>query len=159
MRIIFFLLLFALISCSSEPRIVITKKSISNEYWDSYNNAIHVDRMKIKKDSTIDVSTSDFDTNTGWSLFNKLEMDSTFYFGYNGLNIKKDKPLLTGKVFFDRDNGFEWYTGKGNIKIVGVLENETWYLISGLRTEPYELIIYVDENEQVHRFNKLASNF
>ena len=159
MRILYFLILLLLISCSSEPKIVITKKFISNKYWDNYNNAIQVNRMRVKKDSTLNVSASDFDTNTGWSLFHKLEMDSTSFFGYNGLNFKKDKPLLTGKVFFDRDNGFEWYTAKGNKKTVGELENETWYLISGLKTEPYEIIIYVDKNEQLHRFNKLASNF
>jgi hypothetical protein len=115
--------------------------------------------MKVKKDSLLNVSSPDFDMNTGWILADKLEVDSLFYFGYSGLNTERTKVMLEGNIFFDKDNGFEWYTADGNKKTVGILQSETWYMFSQLKTEPYEILIYIDCNDQIHRFNKLASNF
>ena len=147
------------LSCSSEPKIVIDKNHITNSYWNNYNNSIQVFKMKVKKDSIINTNAPNFKDNNGWNLFHKLEIDSTFYFGYNGLNLKKDKPLLKGKIHFDKDNGFDWYTADGKKSVIGSLENNSWYLFNGLTTNPFSIIVYIDENGVLNRFNKIASNY
>jgi len=149
-------------SCSQEPKIVITKDYISNKHWDNErNNAILVEKMKVKKGDALDATSPDFDKEirSDWDLNDKLEVDSTFYFGYSGLNIKEDKVKLQGKVFFNKDNGFEWYSANGNKTIIGSLKNNTWYKFSGLKTIAYYVYIYVDSTGKVHRFNVNMSNY
>lgn len=154
--------IFLFQSCSQEPKILITKDYISNKHWDNErNNAIHVEKMKVKNGVILDATSPAFDKEilSNWDLNDKLVVDSTFYFGYSGLNIKKDKIKLKGKIFFNRDNGFEWYSANGDKTSIGSLENNTWYKFSGLRTIAYYVYIYVDEEGELHRFNVNMANY
>ena len=75
MRIVFIIaIIFSLESCSQEPKIVITKDYISNRYWDNYNNDMHVEKMKLKKDSVLNIFSSDFkkEIPNHWNITNKL---------------------------------------------------------------------------------------
>lgn len=148
-------------SCSIGPKIVITKNFISNQYWDDYNNAIHVQKMKIIKDSVLDISDSNFNKNTPnhWNITNKLEVDSTFYFGYSGLNENQNNVKLKGRVYFTKANGFLWYTDNGNKSIVGSLENNTWYKISDLKNIPFYVYVFIDNKGNSHIFKVDNSNY
>ena len=159
--LIYLILLLLIMSCSLDPKIEITKDYISNKDWDEYNNSIHVEKMKVNKDSILNIFDANFkeDIPNHWNITNKLEVDSTFYFGYSGLNIKEDKVKLQDKVFFNKDNGFTWYSADGNTNIVGSLENNTWYKFSDLKTIPYYIYIFVDNTGKVHRFNVDMSNY
>lgn len=155
-------LLFQSCSQEQETKIVITKDYISNEHWDDErNNAILIERMKLKKDSLLDIFSSDFEKEipNHWNITNKLEVDSTSYFGYSGLNIKKDKVKLKGKIFFNKNNGFEWYSANDDKTIIGSLENNTWYKFSSLKTIAYYVYIFVDDTGKIHRFNVNMANF
>lgn len=158
--VIFIISLF-LTSCSLQSNIEITEDYISNKYWSDYNNAIHVERMKIKEGIDLDIFDIDFnrDIPNHHNITTKLEVDSSFYFGYSGLNIKSDKIKLIGRIFFNKDNGFEWYTNDGNRNIIGSLKRQTWYKISKLKSTPYYIYIFIDDNGKVHRFNQDLSNF
>ena len=158
---IIFIIILLLQSCSQEPKIVITKDYISNKYWDRYNNSIRVERMNLKKDSILNVFDSNFEKNipNHWNVSNKLEIDSAFYFGYNGLNIKEDKLKLKDKVYFNKSNGFNWYSNNGEREIIGQLKNNSWYKFSNLKTIPFYVYIYIDNEGKVHRFNVDMSNY
>lgn len=71
-------------SCSQEPKIVITKDFIINRHWNDYNNAILVERLKIKKGVVLDIFSPNFEEESNWSLNDKLKVDSTFMYSYCG---------------------------------------------------------------------------
>jgi len=156
-------------SCSQKPKIVITKDYISNTHWDDErNNAILIEKMKLKKDSLLNIFSPDFkkEISNHWNITNKLEVDSTFMYSYAGLNIREDKVKLKGKIFFNKDNGFYWNFGntyyghkKTDKNVIGSLENNTWYKFSDLKTIAYYVYVYVDSTGKVHRFNVNMSNF
>lgn len=162
-------LLFQSCSQEQEAKIVITKDYISNKHWDDErNNSILVERMKLKKDSVLNIFSSDFkgEIPNHWNITNKLEVDSTFRYSYAGLDSKGDRVKLKGKVFFNKDNGFYWNFGstyydhkKTDKNTIGSLENNTWYKFSDLKTIAYYVYIYVDGEGKVHRFNVNMANF
>lgn len=157
-------------SCSQQgPKIVITKDYISNKHWDDErNNAILVERMKVKNGGVLDATSPDFDKEirSDWDLNDKLEVDSTFRYSYAGLDSKGDRVKLKGKVFFNKDNGFYWNFGntyydhkKTDKNVIGSLENNTWYKFSNLKTIAYYVYVFVDDTGKLHRFNVNMANF
>lgn len=162
MRNLIILVAFAILqSCSLEPKIIITKDYINNKYWNNYNNAIHVEKLKLKKDSILDIFKPNFDSGgvNNWNVTNKLEIDSTFYFGYSGLNSKNDKKKMKGKISFINDNGFNWYSSKGSVDIIGKLQNNSWYKFSNLKSTPVYFYVYVDSEGNTHKFSEDLSNY
>jgi hypothetical protein len=95
-------------SCSHNPKIEITKEYIINSYWDEYNNAIYIEKMKVMRDSLLDINSNDFNWNlpNHWNITNKLNVDSTFMYSYSN-----SKELLPEKVYFNNPNGFYWNFG------------------------------------------------
>jgi hypothetical protein len=148
---------------------VITKDYISNKHWgDERNNAILIEKMKLKKDSLLNIFDPNFkkEIPNHWNITNKLEVDSTFRYSYAGLDSKGDRVKLKGKVFFNKDNGFYWNFGntyyahkKTDKSTIGSLENNTWYKFSDLKTTAYYVYIFVDDKGKVHRFNVNMSNY
>lgn len=149
-------------SCFLESKkITITKDYIINEYWDDYNNAIYVEKLKVKKDSVLDIFDPSFKRKgaNNWNVVHKLEVDDSFYFGYSGLNANVEKKKMKGKISFTKDNGFDWYTNKGNVSVIGELKKNTWYKFKGLRSRAYYLFVYVDSIGNTHKFSQDLSNF
>ena len=156
--LVFFLLL---VNCDNR-RIVITKDHIINEYWSEKNNSIHIKRMKVI-DSSLNIFAQDFrEEPNHWNIVNKLEVDSSFIYGYNGGNenspysSKVPSPLLQRKVFFDRDNGWFWFYNnyKGAIKSeLGSLEKNTWYKFSNLVSDPIDYYVYIDSIGKSHAYS------
>lgn len=164
MRIVTVLtMLLSLQSCSQEPKIVITKDYISNKYWDEYNRILLIEKMKVKKDSVLDIFAPGFekDVPNHWNITNKLEVDSTFTYRNSLSNEKKSNSSNT--IYFNRRNTNNWNFGHFSIEeqvpIIGPLENSTWYKFSNLKTIPYYIYVYVDDTGTVHRFNVDMSNY
>lgn len=153
-------LFFALILVYSCKEIEITKEYIENDYWDNYNNAIKINKMKVT-DSTLNVLLSNFETEPNhWNIVNKIDIDSSFVAYYSGLNsLMPNKPKLSGKVYFNKDNGWKWSFNGKEVNIIGELENNTWYKFSSLTNDAFFLYVYVDETGEIHQFAVNLSNY
>lgn len=167
-NIVFILLIIMLFIDCDNRDIIITKDYIINEYWSDKNNTIFIERMKVTDDS-LNIFAQDFKEEPNhWNIVNKLEVDSSFIYGYNGGNenspysSKVPSPLLQRKVFFDRDNGWFWFYNnyKGAIKSeLGSLEKNTWYKFSRLTNSAFYIYVYIDSIGQAHTFNVNLDNY
>ena len=146
--------LFLVSSCSDE-KMEITTEYIINSNWTDQANAIKITKMKLKKDSAI----LNINTLYQQELLSKLEEDSSFMFvgnvPPNGVKYSERK------VFFNKDNGFWWWTADGNHKqkVIGNLKMGSWYEFSDLLTYPYSFYVYIDSANDAHRFNVNLANY
>jgi len=140
-------------------RIVITSEYIINENWtkqgeETSSNSIEVKKMKVKKDSTINPIS-----NLNQSeILEKLEVDSSFIYTAN-VKINQNESYKEKKIYFNRDNGFFWWTSRGEKKnkILGKLQTNAWYEIS--RLNYYYYVVYIDSVDKVHRFVINLANY
>ena len=153
---------FFIEACTIEPSIIITKDYISNKYWNKYNHRILIEKMKVKEGDGLDIMNPSFERNTSShiNITSKLEIDSTFIYKNS---IVGSSTFEDAKVYFDRKNLNEWSFGHFSIdeklSVIGALKNNSWYKFSRLRTIPYWVYIYVDNEGKIHRFNVNMSNF
>ncbi len=149
---------FFLSGCLNE-KIEITSEYIKNANWNLkgeklYDNSIQITKLKVRSDSTIDPFTDLSQS----EILDKLEADSTFIWVAN-IIIQKGESYTGKKVFFDKYNGFDWWSPGGDrkSKIIGKLEKDSWYEISKLSY--YYFIVYIDSAEQIHRFVINQANY
>lgn len=143
-----FLLIF---SCSDwkEKEVTITKDYVINPNWDEVGNSLVVYRMKIK-DS---IKTIDLNNPTNTELYNGLIEDKSFSYSANIEHNGED--YAKRKVYFNKDNGFLW-CDLNNMhsdceqKILGKLQQETWYLLAGLSQFKTLYYIYLDSSDSLH---------
>ena len=157
-----FLLLFLVIfirCLNFNKRIEITSEYIINEHWDKRSeeigaNSITIKRMNVKRDSLIDP----FSELSQEDILKKLEVDSSFIYTAN-IKINQGESYKGKKIFFNKDNGFYWWTDQGEqkIKVLGKLQPDSWYEISGLTY--YYYVVYVDSTEKVHQFPVNVANY
>jgi hypothetical protein len=146
--------LLTLASCMNK-KIEITPNYIINANWDEQANAIKINKLKLKKDSVINPYS---DLNQ-IELLEKLENDTSFLFvgnvTYNG------EQYLTRKVYFDKPNGFFWWSNNGETKTetIGELQKDNWYKFSHLVTYPYYVYVYIGSVNKVHRFDVNLANY
>ena len=159
-KIVFIIFIGLLFSCIKE--IEITKEYISNENWDDKsNNSILIQKMLVI-DNSLNIFDPDFVMEPNhWNIVNKLELDSSFVSSYWGLNTSdKDRPKLKGKVYFDKNNGWNWYVNGIKKPTIGNLRNNTWYKFSELTMNTaYYKYVYVDSNGKTHVFSVNLANF
>jgi len=156
-------LILAITNCDNR-RIVITKDYIINDFWmeKRNNNSILIKKM-ILKDSALSIFSKEFeDKHDNLDIINKLEIDSSFIYGYNGGNENKPyssespSPSLKNKVYFDKDNGWVWFfkNYKGDVRYrIGKLQNDTWYKFSGLINKPIDYYVYIDSLGKSHIYS------
>lgn len=163
MNKILIIFIFIIVGCEllNPPKVIITKEYIENPYWDEYNSNIFIEKLKLI--DTTKVLKSDIEEiRKGFLL---LEVDSSFRYGYYGnsqakpYSKEKPSPLLSKikKVYFNKDNGFVWNTGRRGFlitekKVIGNLENNTWYKLSELGGHFNYIYVYVDNNGKAHTF-------
>ena len=152
----FFTFLFS--GCFTE-KIEITSVYIINSNWNKRaeninSNSIQIVKLKVKKDSTI----NHLSVLNQVELFNKLEEDTTFNWAAN-VKVKKGENYNNKKFFFNKDNGFDWWSKDGvrKTKIIGKLEKNSWYEIT--RLSYYYFILYIDTAEKVHRYAITQANY
>lgn len=131
--------------------VSITKDYVINPNWDKTDNSFAVHRMKLKDSSkAIDLADP-----TEPELYHGLIKDSSFSYTanveYNGIDYSKRK------VYFDRDNGFEWrrppdidQSRNTTCKTIGELQPETWYLLTGLSKVRTLYYVYLDSSDSLH---------
>ncbi|WP_346320279.1 hypothetical protein [Chitinophaga sp. YIM B06452] len=153
-NIVLLIMIVSLTGCLWE-KIEITSDYIINGNWSEHVNSIEINKLRLKKDSTI----NPFANLNQAEILEKLEDDTSFIFvgnvKYNG------EKYSTRKVFFNKKNNFLWWTTKGDTQIetIGSLQKNTWYKFSSLGNYPYIVYIYVDSANKVHRFTVNQSNW
>lgn len=152
----FFLLIFTLVSCHEEE-VTITKDYVVNPNWDEKANVIEVVKMKLKDSS----GSINLKMGTISEIGSKLEEDTSFSYianvKYNG------EDYSTRKVYFNKDNGFLWWgdlhDSNSTKKVLGELQNDSWYLLAGLSNIRTLYYIYIDSQGNVHCFKRMTSNW
>lgn len=155
MKILAFIVAGILLPGCKNKMILITHEYIVNENWTESVNAIEISKMRLKKDSAINIGNLN-----QVDVVKSLEVDSSFIYSAN-VNINLDEEVIGRKVYFGKDNGFFWWTHGGNMKtaILGNLEKNQWYKFSHLLTHPYDVYIFVDSSYVVHRQDVIRSNY
>lgn len=143
-----FLMLFTL-GCK-EKKVTITKDYVINPNWSEADNSFAVYRMKLK-DSTQIIDLKD---PSEPELYHGLIEDTSF--SYTGFVEYNGEDYAKRKVYFNRDNGFLWHEDfpKSNStkKILGELQQETWYLLAGLSQFKTLYYVYLDSSDSLHVF-------
>jgi hypothetical protein len=146
-------LIFMLSGCHylRETEVNITKDYVINPNWSETNNSFVISRMNLK-DSSKNISLQ----NTSESeLYHGLIEDTSFIYYANILY--NGEKYHDRKVYFNRDNGFLWrknlHSSSLTKKILGQLQQDTWYLLKGLSSVQTTLYyIYLDSIESLHVF-------
>jgi hypothetical protein len=149
--------------CSDE-KIEITNEYIINENWSKKNeeawaNSITINKMKVRKDSTINA----FSDLSQAEILDKLEEDSSFMY-YANVKIQQGESYKNKKIFFNRYNGFYWGSKRFNnddtTKTIGNLRQDSWYKFSdlGLISHSY-IYVYIDSANKSHRFVVNLANY
>ncbi len=149
----FFLILFTLVSCHEEE-VTITKDYVINPNWKKDfddGNSLAVYKMKLKDSS----KTIGLEDPTEPELYHGLIKDTSLTYRanvrYNGTDYSKRK------VYFNRDNEFLW-CDLNNMhsdcerRILGELEQDTWYLLAGLSQISALYYVYIDSLDSLHVF-------
>jgi hypothetical protein len=150
-----FIVLFALIGCNGQKEVTITKDYVINPHWDKTANSFQVVRMKLKS-STDSINPKNASSS---ELLEKLEKDTNFSYmanvKYNG------EEYSERKVYFEKENGFLWladvHDSNSGKKILGELQQKTWYLFRGLGKEKTLYYVYLDSTDNLHTFRVPAS--
>ena len=150
---------FMLAGCAA-PRIEITRDYIINENWSKKNdvvggNSIKIEKMKVKKDSIINL-VSDLKNE---EILSKLEEDSLFRW-YANVKIHENS-YKNRKIYFSKDNGFTWLDDieKKRTMVLGNLEKGNWYKFSDLVSYPFYVYLYVDSSNTIYRLDKNLANY
>lgn len=131
-----------------EAKVTITKDYVINPNWDKTDNSFEVCRMKLKDSS----KSIDLKNPTEPELYHGLIEDTSFsYIGFVEYNGAK---YTERKVQFNKDNGFLWWKDlhKSNStkKILGELQQDTWYLLAGLSQSKTLYYVYLDSSDSLH---------
>ena len=161
MRYLFLGIILILFTCGCfENDIQITSEYVINRNWSKGKNgedanSIGIMKMRIKTGHNLDP----YAQLNQQELLDNLEYDSSF--SYTAvIKTKPDESYQNKKIYFNRDNGFYWWTDNGNkkVKYIGNLLENTWYEVNDLTR--YSYIIYVDNTKKIHLFSvDLATNF
>lgn len=142
------LLFVCAISCTNYKTVTITKDYVINPNWDKVDNALEIYKMKLK-DSTQIINLKD---PSEPELYHGLIKDTSFF--YTGFVEYNGESYAKRKVYFNRDNGFLWWKDlhKSNStkKILGELQQDTWYLLAGLSQFKTLYYVYLDTSDSLH---------
>lgn len=158
---VLFFFVWCLMTCclSLNEKVEITSEYVINENWnkrgeETGGNSIEVIRMIVKEDSTINPFS---DLNQS-EILRKLVNDTSFQYVAN-VKIPATENYKNKKIFFNKDNGFDWWTEQGerSTRILGELQAGNWYQISRLSHLDY--IVYIDSASIAHRFDINLANW
>ena len=152
--LLFIYIALTFIACGHK-RIEITPDYIINENWNEQAKAIKISRMKLKKDSILNLHNLN-----QINIVGKLEEDSSFIW-YANVEMKPDNSFKEKKIYFNKDNGFDWGSEDPGIKTrtIGNLEKGNWYKFSRLVTFPYDVYVFVDSQNNIHQQDVNLANY
>ena len=154
-KILYCFWVFVLLISCTDKKIEITSEYIINENWDEQANAIKINKMRLKRDSVIDLAHLN-----QVDIVNRLREDSSFLY-YANVKIKQGDTYKNKKIYFNQDNGFTWLDDVSGIRTrnLGNLQKGNWYKFSHLVTYPYYIYVYIDSINNVHRFDVNLANY
>ncbi len=145
-------LLLALVICfasCTRTEIEITPEYIYNNNWSQSSNSIDISLLKLKPNGTLDLNS----LNQG-DVVDNLEMDSSFrYF----TNVKRSQ-VSTGKIYFNKDNGFSWANDKKTTNVIGNLKRNSWYRFA-IDSYQNKIYIFIDSLNSVHKQEVVPTNY
>ncbi len=153
-----FFLLFAF-SCNrnKEAKVTITKDYVINPNWDKIDNSFDIIRMKLKENN----DTINLNRVSPSELLQKLEEDTSFVYHANVLF--NGTEYSERYIYFNRDNGFLWwgnlYKSNSTKKVLGELQKNTWYLLTGLSNVKTLYYLYIDTHDNLYSFKVSASHW
>ncbi|MEO2051842.1 MAG: hypothetical protein ABGX00_08735 [Allomuricauda sp.] len=157
-----YLLITVDFSSAWNNKIEITNEYIINDHWDEKHNfRIQIDKM-IVNDDRLDVFSKDFIQNSNfWDFEQSLSKDSTFTcsFWETGSG-NQTHPKFSNKVYFTKNNGWDWTLNGEKTPIIGKLEKDTWYKFSNLTMNTkFYIYVYIDSVGAAHDFSVNQANF
>jgi hypothetical protein len=149
LMLIFYMILLKLVNFNGEE-ITVTKDYVINPNWSETNNHISFSRMMLNDSCR----TIGLKNPSEPELYYGLKSDPNYTYEasvkYNG------EDYAERKVYFNRDNGFLWTKhrdGSDQKKIIGELQQDTWYQLSGLSPRPnIWYYIYLDSLDSLYVF-------
>ena len=107
-------------------------------------------------DNRLDVFSKGFIKNSHyWDFENSLENDKTLTCNYWGNEL-----YTKDKVYFDKNNGWNWNVNGIEKPTIGKLENGNWYKFSNLlMNTKYYKYVYVDSIGKTHVFSVNKANY
>jgi hypothetical protein len=155
--IAYLFVVFSFTACfgSLNKRIEITSEYIINENWDEQANAIQIKKMRVKDGRTLDLNLLSQE-----NVLERLEEDSSFTYVAN-VRIGKGESYKDQRVYFNKDNGFYWWTdnGEAKTKTIGNLQKGCWYKFSHLVTYPYYVYVFADSANKIFRQDVNLANY
>lgn len=155
---LYFLIVFLssiIVFCSCRNKIIITKNYIYSTSWENGE----YQGFKIAKIKIVDTTVSVFDKNFNPNDLAKYIVDSSFCFGVVSTVETRTKKE---KIFFDKTyKDLQWFkclNGFDRIHQIGLLSNNTWYIIKGLHgTEDF--FVYIDNESIAHTYSLGPTNW
>lgn len=150
------ILSLSLLGCRN--KVTITREYVYSTSWAKGGyQGFQIAKIRLK-DSRLSV----FDKNFNRYFLDKYTIDSSFCYGAGGnsYNIKETKKMP--KIFFARESDYYiWYKCwdiTETYKTIGLLELNTWYIITGLHgTEDF--YIYIDKDGGSHTYSLGPTNY
>ena len=149
-------------STAWHKKIKITNEYIINDHWDEkYNYRLRVDKMNVD-DDRLDVFSKDFIRDSHfWNFEQSLSKDSTFTCSFGEIGSENQThPKFSNKVYFTKNNSWDWTLNGEKTPIIGKLENNTWYKFSNLTMNTkFYIYVYIDSVGTAHDFSVNQANF
>lgn len=151
-------ILGALLFFGCRNKVTITRSYIYSTSWANGK----YQGFKIAKIKLLDNDLSVFDKNFNKYFLDKHVIDSGFCFGAGGNNSNTVATNEMPKIYFDKESiYYVWYECWNIIKThkaIGLLELNTWYVITGLHgTEDF--YVYIDKEGGSHTYSLGPTNW
>ena len=152
------LLSFLVFFTSCGHSVTITRNYIYTTSWASGE----YQGFRISKIKLLDSTVSVFSKNFNKYYLDEHVVDSVFCFGAGGNNNNTVATDRMPKVFFNKESiYYVWYKCQNitqTYKTIGLLELNTWYLITGLHgTEDF--YVYIDNKGGSHTYSLGPTNW
>ncbi len=145
--------LFFFSSCGQ--KVTITRSYIYSTSWTKGEyQGFHIAKIKL-----LDSGVSVFDKNFNKYFLDKHIIDSSFCFG---IVSKEETRIKKDKIFFNKtDTNHQWFkclNGFERVGQIGLLDYNTWYIITGLHGT-VDFYVYIDKEGESHTYSLGPTNW
>ncbi len=159
---IYLILFSTLLFFSCRNKVTITRSYIYSTSWAKGGNhgyqGFQITKIKLE-DSAISV----FDKEFNHYFLDKHTIDSSFCYGAGGDSSDTTPTDKMQKIYFDKESIYYVWYKCWNItetkKSIGLLELNTWYIITGLVPGTEDFYVYIDKDGGSHTYSLGPTNF
>ena len=157
--IICILVFIGFLSFSCSNKVIIKRNYIYSTSWDKGR----YQGFEIQKIRLIDSAVSVFDRNFNHYFLDKHIIDSGFCYGSSDNNSNRKAKDKMSKIYFDKSSVYyKWYKCRNiteSFKTIGLLELNTWYIITGLLYGTEDFYVYIDKEGEAHTYSLGPTNW